>query len=166
MWNIPTRRRLGVIPRLFETERVSLKDKLIYLHFFIGGCDWYIAEYDGEDLFWGFAILNNDLQNAEWGYISFSELKGIKVNGWFEVDCETQDVWRVCKASEIEKIRIANGWIRPGQPSSTKPKNTEVFRNSKTEKFPHFKDLSSEVTSTDSGFYCVDPNDAWDDVQK
>ena len=32
----------------------------LYLHFFIGGCDWYVAEYDGDDLFWGYVILNND----------------------------------------------------------------------------------------------------------
>ena len=60
----------------------------IHLHFFISDCDWYIAEYDGDDLFWGFAILNGDLLNAEWGYISFAELKSIKINGWLEVDCE------------------------------------------------------------------------------
>ena len=88
MWNAPTERRLSRIPRLYETESVSLKSKLIHLHFFVGGSDWYIAEFDGEDLFWGFAILNNDLQNAEWGYISFSELKAIKISGWLEVDIE------------------------------------------------------------------------------
>ena len=64
MWNTPTEERLSKIPRLYETEHIPLQDKLIYLHFFIGGCDWYIAKFDGEDLFWGFAILNNDLQNA------------------------------------------------------------------------------------------------------
>jgi hypothetical protein len=81
MWNTPTTDRLSKIPRLYETEHIPLQDKLIHLHFFIGGCDWYIAEFDGEDLFWGFAILNDDFQNAEWGYISFSELKSIKVGG-------------------------------------------------------------------------------------
>jgi hypothetical protein len=77
MWNTPTEDRLSRIPRLYETEHTPLQEKLIYLHFFIGGCDWYIAEFDGEDLFWGFAILNDDFQNAEWGYISFSELKSL-----------------------------------------------------------------------------------------
>ena len=56
MWNIPSKERLAKIPRLYETEHVLLKDKLIYLHFFIAGCDWYIAEYDGRDLFFAFAI--------------------------------------------------------------------------------------------------------------
>lgn len=105
MWNIPTAERLTKIPKLYETEHVPLKDKLIYLHFFIGGCDWYIAEYDGVDLFWGYAILNDDHQCAEWGYISFTELKEIKIQGWLEIDCELEEFWRVRKASEIERIR-------------------------------------------------------------
>jgi hypothetical protein len=110
MWNTPAEDRLSKIPRLYETEHIPLWDKLIYLHFFIGGCDWYIAEFDGEDLFWGFAILNDDFQNAEWGYISFSELKSIRVGGWMEIDCELEEFWQVRKASEIKKISKAHGW--------------------------------------------------------
>ena len=110
MWNTPTKDRLSKIPRLYETEHIPLRDKLIHLHFFIGGCDWYVAEFDGEDLFWGFAILNGDLENAEWGYISFSELKSTKVNGWLEVDCEPEDHFPVRKVNEIAKICKANGW--------------------------------------------------------
>lgn len=105
MWNTPTKERLSKIPKLYETEGVPLKDKLIHLHFFIAGSDWYVAEYDGEDLFWGYAILNQDLENAEWGYISFNELKTLKLK-WLEVDCEIEEVWRVRKASEIEKIKV------------------------------------------------------------
>jgi hypothetical protein len=114
MWNTPSEDRLSKIPKLYETEHIHLQDKLIYLHFFIGGCDWYIAEFDGEDLFWGFAILNSDFQNAEWGYISFGELKFVKVGGWLEVDCELEEFWRVRKACEIEKIRKAHGWVNIG----------------------------------------------------
>ena len=104
MWNVPSKEILDKIPRLYQTEHVPLKDKQIYLHFFIADCDWYIAEYDGEDLFWGYAILNGDSINAEWGYISFSELRDLTVSVLFEVDCEVN--WIVKKASEIEKIRI------------------------------------------------------------
>ena len=110
MWNTLTEDRLSRIPKLYETEHIPLQEKLIHLHFFIGGCDWYVAEYDGEDLFWGFVILNDDFQNAEWGYISFSELKSIKVGGWLEIDCELEEFWKARKASEIEKIREAHGW--------------------------------------------------------
>jgi hypothetical protein len=112
MWNEPSKERLARIPRLYETEDIPLTNKLIHLHFFIGGCDWFIAEYDGEDLFWGFAVLNHDLDNAEWGYMSFKEMKEIKISGWLEIDCETEDVWQIRPALEINLIRQAQGWVR------------------------------------------------------
>jgi len=110
MWNEPDKHRLAKIPRLYETENTPLKDKLIYLHFFVGGCDWYIAEYDGDELFWGFAVLNNDLEMAEWGYVSFTELKQLKINSWAEVDCELEQFWKAKKACEVDLIREAMGW--------------------------------------------------------
>ena len=110
MWNTPTKNSLATIPDLYETEKISLKDKIIHQHFFIGGCDWYVAEYDKEnDLFWGFVILNGDYDCAEWGYISFEEMKQLKVKPFgFEIDRETG--WVPCKACEIEKIKQAQGW--------------------------------------------------------
>ena len=107
MWNTPTKQQLDQIPRLYETEHIPTEDKLIYLHFFFGGCDWYVSEYDGGDLFFGFAILNSDYEMAEWGYISFAELKSISIDG-LEIDCVSS--WTPKKASEIENIRIAQGW--------------------------------------------------------
>jgi len=104
MWNIPTKKRLNKIPRLGETEKISLNDKLIYLHFFVAGCDWYIAEYDGNDTFFGFAIINSDQQNAEWGYISFEELKRLKAHGIFEVDCESEMWFPIQPVTGIKKI--------------------------------------------------------------
>ncbi len=101
MWNVPTKRQLEALPKLYETEDIHLKDKIIHMHFFIGGCDWYIAEYDGKDLFWGYALLNNDHQNAEWGYLSFKELKEINTRG-IEIDRDLY--WKVRKASEVNKI--------------------------------------------------------------
>ncbi|MBN2059921.1 MAG: DUF2958 domain-containing protein [Deltaproteobacteria bacterium] len=112
MWNIPTKERLAKIPRLYETEHINIRDKMIHLHFFIGSCDWYAAEYDGEDLFWGFAILNGDLQNAEWGFVSFNELKNIKIDGWLEIDCELEDFFPIQRASEVVRICEAHGWIK------------------------------------------------------
>ena len=114
MWNEPSKEQLGKIPRLYETEEIPLEDTLIYLHFFIGGSDWYIAEYDGEDLFFGYAILNGDTEMAEWGYGSFRELKELKVRPGFEVDCDL--FWEVKKASQVDKIKAANGWLESKAP--------------------------------------------------
>ena len=166
MWNIPTKQRLTKIPKLYETEHVPLKEKLIYLHFFIGGCDWYVAEYDGKDLFWGFAILNNDLQNAEWGYISFSELKSIKIQNWLEIDCETEEVWQVRKASAIEKIRIAHGWLKAEEPTQSITKEKELVMKVMAGHFQHFQDLFSEVTSAYSEFFGIDPYPIWEEANK
>lgn len=101
MWNTPTDSQLFSIPGIYETEPVPLAEKLVHLHFFIGGCDWYIVEYDGDDLFFGYTILNGDIVNAEWGYISFSELKEVKV-GFVEIDCDLH--WTKVPAKEVPLI--------------------------------------------------------------
>ena len=105
MWNTPTRKQLETIPKLYETEKIELKDKLVHMHFFIGGSDWYVVEYDQYDIFFGFVVLNCDYANSEWGYFYFSELKSINING-FEIDCDLY--WEVRKASDVDKIRKGN----------------------------------------------------------
>jgi hypothetical protein len=110
MWNKPTAEELAKIPAFYSSENVSLKEKMIHMHFFIGGCDWYAAEYSPEEqCFFGFAILNNDYEMAEWGYFSLEELSGLKVS-FLEVDRDLH--WEPKKAVEIEKIRTAEGWQR------------------------------------------------------
>jgi hypothetical protein len=56
-----------------------------------------------EDLFFGYAIIG-DPAFAEWGYISFTELRQIRIPPGIEVDCELFDP--PLKASEIEEMRI------------------------------------------------------------
>lgn len=105
MWNIPSKERLDRIPRLYETEPIPLKDKIIYLHFFIGSCDWYVAEFDGNDIFFGYAILNDDTDCAEWVYVSFSELKEVCIHN-IEIDYELEEFWRPKPVSLIPAIKV------------------------------------------------------------
>ena len=102
MWNTPSEELLNQVPRLYATEHIPLKEKVIHLHFFIGGCDWYVAEYDGDDLFFGFAVLNDDMPNSEWGYFTLSELKDINIHG-LEIDRDLY--WKPTPAKEIERIK-------------------------------------------------------------
>ena len=102
MWNEPSKKKLAKIPKIYETSYVALEDKLVYLHFFIGGCDWYIVEYDGEDLMFGYAILNGDIENGEWGYVSFNELKEVRIN-LMEVDCDLH--WKIVPAGKVPLVR-------------------------------------------------------------
>lgn len=108
MWNTPTKEDLSTIPKLYETEEINTKDKIMHMHFFLAGCDWYACEWDGEDRFFGYAILNNDFQMSEWGYFSLSELASVKVSGAFEVDRDLH--WRVRKAKDVDKICKGMGW--------------------------------------------------------
>ena len=119
MWNEPTEVDLNKIPRLYEIEDVPVKDKVIHLHFFIGNSDWYIAEFDGDDIFFGFACLNNWKDLAEWGYISYKELKELKVdapvsiNGQralipLEIDMDLN--WISRRSFNVSLIRECQGW--------------------------------------------------------
>ena len=67
--------RLEKCPNIGETDR--LKEHPAVFHYFCGGTDIYICEYDRKDGMFGFAILNGDLGNSEWGYFNLKELTGI-----------------------------------------------------------------------------------------
>jgi hypothetical protein len=108
MWNKPGPEELAKLPGFYSTEKVPLKEKVIHMHFFLAGCDWYVAEYDPESrIFFGFAILNDDLEMAEWGDFSFEELCDLRVK-FLEVDRDLH--WQPKKAMEIERIRKAERW--------------------------------------------------------
>ncbi len=48
---------------------------------------------------------------AEWGYISFKELRDLSVGG-IEIDCEFEEYFPIQKALEVKKICRGNGWER------------------------------------------------------
>lgn len=90
------------MPRLYDTENTPWEQKVIYEHFFIGGSDWYVAEYDPNDrLLFGYAVLNQDYQNSEWGYFSLDELKDVRVQG-IEIDRDLH--WHEQPAGSIDDI--------------------------------------------------------------
>ena len=82
MLNPPPQKVLDHLPRLYANENTQtpIAGIIIHAHFFVAGFDWWIAEYDGDDILFGFVNLNDD-QCAEWGYISYSELKAIGSHG-------------------------------------------------------------------------------------
>ena len=119
MWNEPTEVELAKIPRLYATEDVPVKDKIIHMHFFLVSSDWFICEFDGEDIFFGFACLNNWKDLAEWGYISYKELKELKVKQPIGVDGQRMLIplevdrdlyWMPRKATNVTLVRECQGW--------------------------------------------------------
>jgi len=95
MLNPPPLEVLDRLPRLYANKnaRTSIPDIIIHLHFFCVFCNWWITEFDGEDIFWGFVNLGDDMC-AEWGYVPFSKLKRISENGIFVpiIDTKTGQV--------------------------------------------------------------------------
>lgn len=72
----PDAAALADIPPLYGTENVPVSEKVVHLHYFIGGCDWYIVELDpAERLAFGWAELLPGC--GEWGYISLAELESV-----------------------------------------------------------------------------------------
>ncbi|MDR2744703.1 MAG: DEAD/DEAH box helicase family protein [Desulfovibrio sp.] len=68
-------RIFDTMPRTYVQDGKG-DDATAYLHYFTGGCDWYITERDkspGQHQAFGFACLG-DRSNAELGYISLPEI--------------------------------------------------------------------------------------------
>ena len=87
MINEPLADVLMALPRFYKTEDVDLDNKIIHMHFFIGNCNWYVAEYDGENLFFGYVNLDDPI-NAEWGYFSLTELRELCVGVTLQLEAE------------------------------------------------------------------------------
>ncbi len=66
------------IPQLGGTDGLRGHHPLS-LHYFCGGNDWYITEWDREDTLYGYVILNGDYDMSEWGYISLSEILSLEI---------------------------------------------------------------------------------------
>lgn len=110
---LPPEPELSTIPDHYETEDVDLEDKIIHLHLFVGGCDWWIAELDRRNLLaFGYADLG-DPQNAEWGYVSLRELGELLVRqpvsmpdgreAEFQIPVERELGWVPKPFSEVRK---------------------------------------------------------------
>jgi hypothetical protein len=65
----------ATIPAIGATE--GMKEHPAVLHYFYGGTDMYIGEFDGKDKMFGYTILNGYLDNSEWGYSSLAEIRSI-----------------------------------------------------------------------------------------
>lgn len=108
-------KQIAEIPALYHYENLlqqlrktdkSVKSSQItiaHAHFFFADSDWYITEWNGEDELYGYTILNGDMQNAEFGYMSLSEIRDFRQgqNQGIELDC----YWTPRSISDIKKMK-------------------------------------------------------------
>ena len=67
---------IQTMPKPYETDGQG-NEAIAQLHYFYGGSDWYITERDSSEeqiQCFGYVVLNQDMENAELGYISIQEL--------------------------------------------------------------------------------------------
>lgn len=113
---------ISVMPGQYQTESIKTPDKIVHLHYFHGGSDWYIIEKDKGSTddeiegvqyqAFGYVILNGDTQNAEWGYVDLKEL--------IENNVELDFHWEPKPFSEImaKQERVQKTGIGPEKPAS------------------------------------------------
>jgi len=67
-------KQLRKCPKIGETDNKNEHPAIF--HYFYGGSDFYICEYNPKDgQMFGYGILNGDLPNSEWGYFSAFEFQ-------------------------------------------------------------------------------------------
>lgn len=73
----PPAEEMAAWPALYATDGTGLvRDKPIQAHYFQGGMDWHIAEYDPkEGLAFGYVNLGH---GGEWGYIDLAEVESVR----------------------------------------------------------------------------------------
>lgn len=90
--------RIKGTPVTYNTEEVETADKVLHLHYFLGGVDAWIVERDvgdttdqngeGEQLqaFGKITVVGGGWGEAEWGYISIQELieAGVELDLYWE----------------------------------------------------------------------------------
>ena len=65
------------LPPLYATEDTATAAKTVRVHYFVGGCDWWLVEYDPVDhRGFGYVCLGHP-DAAEWGYIDLPELEAV-----------------------------------------------------------------------------------------
>ena len=103
---------------------------LVFLHYFHGGSDWWIQDYDPQDgIYYGYACLNGDWQDAEYGSASKQELEENRVELDFYFAPRTmyevlRDKNQQEKVSEIEGLLpLIKGFYQDYIDSKSLPKS-------------------------------------------
>jgi hypothetical protein len=67
------------LPPLYATENIPIDDKIVGLKLFCpyNGWEWYIVEFDGSDILFGYV----KGAESEWAYFSLNELARLTVLG-------------------------------------------------------------------------------------
>ena len=127
MINRPTESELLKLADIEIDKNTRLEDRVIYMHLFLDGNSWYMAEYDSKRRrFFGYMIPNNDHLNARWDYFSFDKLCRMKGKIHSRVVRNTD--WKPKRAIKVDSIRDAYTW-RKDLDKGLKKAKRKIARN-------------------------------------
>lgn len=94
------------MPALHETKDVPVREKDIYFRLLTMRSEYYVAEWDGQDIMLCFVIKDRDYETAGWAWVSLDALldQGKVVH---------DPTWVITSADEISKITRTK-WFRYG----------------------------------------------------
>jgi hypothetical protein len=73
----PPAEEMAKWPKFYSTEDVPVADKPVHAHYFQGGMDWYITEYDPKENE-AFGYVDLGLGHPEWGYIPLGDVEELR----------------------------------------------------------------------------------------
>lgn len=113
--------QIDTMPKTYEQDGKG-DQAIVYLHYFLGGSDWYITEKDmngGIKQAFGYAVLNGDDECAELGYISIQEITayGAELDFYF-TPCTLGEIKSKRRQADQAEEFNPNPWVlvnNPGQ---------------------------------------------------
>lgn len=97
-------------PALYSQDGKGLQAE-VFAHYFLGGSDWLVSEYDPEeDLAFGWACINGDRQMAELGYVSLAELESVGV----PLRVRDLATGREMVSRTLQRVELEEGWPTKG----------------------------------------------------
>ena len=127
MINRPTESELLKLARIKINKNTPLEERVIHMHFFLDGHDWYVSEYDPQRrTFFGYRVPNDEYHRAGWDHFSIDEL--YQMRGHENRRVTRNADWTPRPALKIDRIRDAYTWQNDRKrPKQKRPRNKNRF---------------------------------------
>ncbi|OOP65271.1 hypothetical protein BMF89_00015 [Arthrobacter sp. SRS-W-1-2016] len=135
----PPAEEMASWPELYETDGEGpIGDKPIQAHYFQGGMDWYIAEYDPKaNEAFGYVNLGH---GGEWGYIDLAEVESVRgqmglpierdldfTPGTLAKECIDRYKAEAAAALAEDRDETDLGWDGPDEPDPLSPEDRKQW---------------------------------------
>ena len=109
MINKPTESELLELANREVDHSTPPEDRMIYMHFFLDDCHWYMSEYDPVSRrFFGCMIPGSRYHKFRWGHFSFGKL--CRMKGKIHSRVVRNMDWKPRVAMQVANIRDAYVW--------------------------------------------------------